>query len=56
MRPAEVDLLIGDPAKAKQELGWEPEMSFEGMIRMMVDADLERHQRARHLESFTASL
>jgi GDPmannose 4,6-dehydratase len=56
MRPAEVDLLIGDPAKAKQELGWEPEMSFGGMIRMMVDADLERHQRARHLESFTASL
>jgi len=56
MRPAEVDLLIGDPAKAKQTLGWEPEMSFEGLIQMMVDADLERHQRARHLDSFTASL
>jgi GDPmannose 4,6-dehydratase len=56
MRPAEVDLLIGDPAKAKQTLEWEPEMSFEGLIQMMVDADLERHQRARHLDSFTASL
>jgi GDPmannose 4,6-dehydratase len=56
MRPAEVDLLIGDPAKAKQTLGWEREVSFEGLIQMMVDADLERHQRARHLDSFTASL
>lgn len=42
MRPAEVDLLIGDYTKAKTELGWEPEVSFEQMIRMMVDADLER--------------
>jgi GDPmannose 4,6-dehydratase len=41
-RPAEVDLLIGDPAKAKRVLGWEPEVSFEGLVRMMVDADLER--------------
>lgn len=56
MRPAEVDLLIGGPEKAKQTLGWEPEVSFEGLIQMMVDADLERHQRARHLDSFTASL
>jgi GDPmannose 4,6-dehydratase len=56
MRPAEVDLLIGDPAKAKQMLTWEPAISFEGLIQMMVDADLERHQRARHLETFTANL
>jgi GDPmannose 4,6-dehydratase len=56
VRPAEVDLLIGDPAKARQELGWEPEVSFEELIRMMVDADLERHQRARHLDSFTATV
>jgi GDPmannose 4,6-dehydratase len=41
-RPAEVDLLIGDPTKAKQKLGWEPEVSFQQMIEMMVDADLER--------------
>jgi GDPmannose 4,6-dehydratase len=41
LRPAEVDQLIGDPAKAKQKLGWEPEVSFEQLIRMMVDADLK---------------
>jgi GDPmannose 4,6-dehydratase len=45
IRPAEVDLLVGDPAKAKEKLGWEPRISFEQMIRMMVDADIERLQR-----------
>jgi GDPmannose 4,6-dehydratase len=40
-RPAEVDHLIGDPAKAKQDLGWVPRTSFEELIRLMVDADLE---------------
>jgi GDPmannose 4,6-dehydratase len=42
MRPAEVDLLIGDPAHAREHLGWEPEVGFEELVRMMVDADLER--------------
>jgi GDPmannose 4,6-dehydratase len=42
IRPAEVDLLIGDPAKARATLGWEPEVDFSGLIRMMVDADLKR--------------
>jgi GDPmannose 4,6-dehydratase len=41
MRPAEVDHLIGDYGKAKRVLGWEPRTSFEDMIRLMVDADLE---------------
>jgi GDPmannose 4,6-dehydratase len=41
VRPAEVDHLIGDPAKAKQQLGWEPRTSFEELIRLMVDADLK---------------
>jgi GDPmannose 4,6-dehydratase len=40
-RPAEVDLLIGDPAKAKAKLGWEPETRFKDLVRIMVDADLE---------------
>ncbi len=40
MRPAEVDLLVGDPAKARQKLGWQPETSFEDLVTMMVDADL----------------
>lgn len=42
IRPAEVDLLMGDPAKAKRVLGWEPKVSFKGLVEMMVDADLER--------------
>ena len=40
LRPAEVDLLIGDPKKARTALGWEPEVGFEDLVRMMVDADL----------------
>jgi GDPmannose 4,6-dehydratase len=43
-RPAEVDLLIGDPAKAKAELGWEPHTSLEELCRMMVEADLRRNR------------
>jgi GDPmannose 4,6-dehydratase len=39
-RPAEVDLLIGDPAHAKKQLKWEPKVSFEELVKMMVDADL----------------
>jgi GDPmannose 4,6-dehydratase len=39
-RPAEVDLLVSDPAKARKVLGWEPEVAFEALIQMMVDADL----------------
>jgi GDPmannose 4,6-dehydratase len=42
MRPAEVDLLVGDPSRARRELGWEPEVDFDQLVRMMVDADLER--------------
>ena len=42
IRPAEVDLLVGDPAKAREKLGWEPAVDFEGLVAMMVDADLER--------------
>lgn len=44
IRPAEVDLLIGDASKAKKILGWKPEVTFEQMIHMMVDADIERHK------------
>src|SRR6187399_3427583 len=43
IRPAEVDLLIGDASKAKAKLGWTPGVSFERLVEMMVDADLERH-------------
>ena len=46
-RPAEVDLLVADATKARQTLGWAPKVTFEGLVRMMVDADLDRYQRAR---------
>ena len=42
LRPAEVDQLIGDATKAKEQLGWEPRTSFRELVEMMVDADLER--------------
>ena len=41
IRPAEVDLLIGDPTKAKAELGWQPSVDFPGLVTMMVDADID---------------
>ena len=41
-RPAEVDLLISDPSKARSVLGWEPEVSFRELVTMMVDSDMER--------------
>jgi GDPmannose 4,6-dehydratase len=49
-RPAEVDLLLADPSKAKACLGWEPEVSFERLATMMVDEDLARlrHATGRH--------
>ncbi len=40
-RPAEVDLLIGSPEKAKMKMGWKPEVDFKGLVRMMVDADMK---------------
>jgi GDPmannose 4,6-dehydratase len=40
-RPTEVDLLIGDPSKAKEELGWEPEVKFKELVQLMVQSDLE---------------
>lgn len=45
IRPAEVDLLIGDASKAKKILGWQPEVSFEKLIQMMAEADLELAKR-----------
>ncbi|HJR16300.1 MAG TPA: GDP-mannose 4,6-dehydratase [Gemmatimonadales bacterium] len=42
MRPAEVDLLLADPSKAREELGWSPKINFRELVAMMVDADLER--------------
>ena len=40
-RPAEVDLLIGDPSKAKRKLKWKPKTTFKQLVKLMVDADIE---------------
>jgi GDPmannose 4,6-dehydratase len=45
VRPAEVDVLLGDPSYAKKKLGWQPEVSFQQLVKMMVDADLERVEK-----------
>jgi GDPmannose 4,6-dehydratase len=47
MRPAEVDLLVGDPTKARKELGWEPKVSFSELVKMMVEADLAMLEAGR---------
>jgi GDPmannose 4,6-dehydratase len=52
-RPAEVDLLVGDPSKAGQQLGWEPRVSFTELIHMMVEADLEAFQRGERFPDVT---
>ncbi|HMZ51194.1 GDP-mannose 4,6-dehydratase [Candidatus Sumerlaeota bacterium] len=44
-RPSEVDFLLGDPAKAKRVLGWQPKVTFEGLIKMMADSDLQAAKR-----------
>jgi len=44
-RPAEVELLIGNPIKAKEKLGWEPKTTLEELCAMMVSADLRRNQK-----------
>jgi GDPmannose 4,6-dehydratase len=47
-RPAEVDLLVGDPTKAARKLGWEPSVDFRQLVRMMVDADIKMLQNGQH--------
>lgn len=44
-RPAEVDLLIGDPSKAQKELGWKPSVDFEGLVKLMIDSELEKEAK-----------
>ena len=49
LRPAEVDLLVGDPTRAKNELDWAPTVDFDGLIRLMVDADIQRLQNNKNV-------
>jgi GDPmannose 4,6-dehydratase len=48
MRPSEVDVLLGDPSKARKNLGWEPEVDLDGLVRMMVEHDLELAGREKY--------
>ncbi|MBI5064977.1 GDP-mannose 4,6-dehydratase [Candidatus Woesearchaeota archaeon] len=48
MRPAEVDHLIGDYSKAKKELGWEPKVKFKELVRMMVEADIDKFNKNKY--------
>ena len=50
IRPAEVDLLIGDSSKAKNQLGWKPKVNFETLVKMMVDSDMKLLKRELHLK------
>ena len=57
-RPAEVDLLLGDPAKARAILGWEPKVGFRELVKIMVDSDMKlavREQRAHQHEGARAA-
>ena len=56
-RPAEVDLLLGDATKAREQLGWEPEVNFKQLVKLMVEHDYElaRRELAAHSDSETSS-
>jgi len=54
-RPAEVDVLIGDPTKAKRKLGWEAKIKFKDLVRVMVDADMETAEQERHMNTYNHS-
>jgi GDPmannose 4,6-dehydratase len=57
-RPAEVDLLLGDASKAREKLGWEPKVTFDGLVKLMTDHDLElarQEAQARELKHSTAT-
>ncbi|MGN7399009.1 GDP-mannose 4,6-dehydratase [Cytobacillus praedii] len=47
MRPAEVDILLGDPTKAKKKLNWKPQVSFQELVSLMVEFDLKKYKKAR---------
>jgi GDPmannose 4,6-dehydratase len=48
VRPAEVDLLMGDSSKAREMLKWQPKVEFEELIRIMVDSDIKRYDTQEH--------
>jgi GDPmannose 4,6-dehydratase len=53
-RPAEVELLIGNPVKAKKQLGWEPKVRFKELVKIMTEADLELAKREAQIAALPA--
>jgi GDPmannose 4,6-dehydratase len=53
-RPAEVELLIGDPAKARKQLGWEPKVRFKELVQIMVEHDLDLAKREAQIAALPA--
>ncbi len=53
MRPSEVDILVGNPTKARYVLGWQPKITFRNLVKMMVKEDLEKWQRVKNGEMFS---
>lgn len=53
LRPTEVDALVGDAAKARRALGWQPKVTFKELVRLMVEADLERAEREAYARGFS---
>jgi GDPmannose 4,6-dehydratase len=51
-RPSEVDVLLGDPSKAKAKLGWQPEVDIHGLVKMMVEHDLELARREKYAQNY----
>jgi len=54
-RPSEVDVLLGDPTKARDELGWKPEVDFKGLVKLMVDHDLELARREKFAQGYSSN-
>jgi len=53
MRPSEVDVLLGDPTKAREVLGWRPEVDFSGLVRMMIEHDHELARREKYAQTYS---
>ncbi len=53
-RPSEVEVLLGDATKARKELGWKPQVDFRGLVKMMVESDLELARREKYAGTFSA--
>jgi GDPmannose 4,6-dehydratase len=53
-RPSEVDVLLGDATRAREVLGWKPQVDFKGLVKMMVESDLELARREKYAGTFTA--